>query len=235
VGAESLIRWHHPTLGTVSPLEFIPVAEDTALIKPIGRFVLEQAVSQLASWDALAGGPRLAVLAVNLSARQLHDEDTSFVVREVLERHGVAPNRLSLEVTESAIMGDNALTLRSLAGLKALGVGVAIDDFGTGYSSLSYLHTLPVTTVKIDRSFIERLGAHDDSTPVVRAIVDMAHAMGLLVVAEGVSQEHLGDLVSATGCDGAQGFYWSPPVPAPAFAEWWREAVQWASTPAGAS
>jgi EAL domain-containing protein (putative c-di-GMP-specific phosphodiesterase class I) len=221
MGAEALVRWRHPVRGLVSPLDFIAVAEDTGLIKPIGRWVFEQAVAQLAAWDAEKDGPRLDLLAVNLSARQLDDAETSDIVRGVLNRCGTAPKRVCVEVTESVVMHDSASTRRSLAAFKNLGLKVAIDDFGTGYSSLAYLHTLPVTTVKIDRSFVERLGGEDDSTAVVRAVIEMTHAIGLSVVAEGVSSERLWELISMMGCDSAQGFVWSPPLPATEFATWW--------------
>jgi diguanylate cyclase (GGDEF)-like protein/PAS domain S-box-containing protein len=230
VGAEALLRWHHPRR-EVSPLEFIPVAEDSGLIRPIGRWVFEQAVEQLAAWDAQDDGPLLSVMAVNLSARQLDDEATSNMVSEVLGRFGTLAERISLEVTESTVMADSAATRRCLASFKELGACVAIDDFGTGYSSLAYLHTLPVTTLKVDRCFVERLETSDDSTPVVRAIAEMGHALGLKVVAEGVSSEHLRELVAAVGCDAAQGFHWSPALPAAQFAQWWREADILASAP----
>jgi diguanylate cyclase (GGDEF)-like protein/PAS domain S-box-containing protein len=223
VGAEALVRWHHPVRGLVPPLEFIPVAEDSGLIKPMGRWVFEQSVRQLALWDARDDGPHLRFLSVNLSARQLDDPETADMVRGLLSRHRVEPARVAIEVTESIVMVDSESTRRSLQGLKDLGVGVAIDDFGTGYSSLAYLHTLPVTSVKVDRSFVERLGETDDSAPVVRAIVEMSHAMGLSVVAEGVKDEKLQRLVSSIGCDLAQGYHWARPMPAAEFAEWWRE------------
>jgi diguanylate cyclase (GGDEF)-like protein/PAS domain S-box-containing protein len=228
LGAEALVRWHHPKWGLVAPMEFIPVAEDSGLIRPLGRLVLEEALSQLARWDAQEGGPRLLAVAVNFSVRQLDDE-TSAMVRDLLDVNGVSPERLSLEVTESAVMADSPPLKRALNGFKDLGVSVAIDDFGTGYSSLAYLHTLPVTTLKIDRSFVERLGGADDSAPVVKAIVEMAHAMGLLVVAEGVSDERLRQVVAAMGCDAAQGFSFSQALPALEFAQWWREAGRRAS------
>lgn len=233
--AEALIRWHHPERGLVPPLEFVPVAEDSGLIKPIGAWVFEQAVAQVAEWDSQHGGPRLGVIAVNLSARQMDDPDTSDMVTDVLERYGVTAGRVALEVTESIVMADSSSTRRSLETLKQLGLRVAIDDFGTGYSSLAYLHRLPVTTVKVDRSFVERLGSADDSKPVVQAIVDMSHAMGLRVVAEGVSERALNESVSRLGCDLAQGFYWARPMPAEKFAAWWRKAVKRASRNQGRS
>ena len=224
VGAEALLRWHHPVRGLVSPLEFIPVAEESGLIKPIGRFVLDQAAWQVAEWDSAFSSPRVEVMAVNLSARQLDDDATPAMVSEVIERYGLAPGRVSLELTESAVMSDSAATRRSLREFKERGFPVAIDDFGTGYSSLAYLHALPVTTLKVDRSFVERMGGAEDSTPVVKAVVDMGHALGLKVVAEGVSAGHLREDVAALGCELAQGFYWAEPMPAEGFARWWAEA-----------
>lgn len=233
VAAEALIRWHRPTRGLVPPLEFIPVAEDSGLIEPIGHLLFEQAVSQVALWDADDEGPRLEVIAVNLSARQLDDPETSDMVHSVLERYGIAPGRVAFEVTESVMMTDRTSTRRTLEAFKDLGLRVAIEDFGTAYSSLAYLHTPPVTTVKIDRSLIERLGAEDDSTPVVKAIVEMSHAMGLRVVAEGVSEDRLRAPVCALGCDLAQGFYWARPMPAEEFSACWRDAEQRAADSRG--
>jgi len=157
----------------------------------------------------------------------------------VLARYGVDPARVCFELTESAVMTQSASTREALATFRELGVRVAIDAFGTGYSSLAYLHTLPVSTLKIDRSFIERLGSpDDDSAPVVQAVIDMGHAMGLRVIAEGVSAEHLAAQVSAMGCDVGQGFYWCRPLPAEKFRAWWREAelgaVAWPSAEQGA-
>ena len=219
-GAEALIRWHHPKRGLVPPLDFIPVAEDSGLIKPIGNWVFEQALAQLASWDQ--DGPRLSVLSVNVSTRQLDDKETASTLREIIERHGVDPRRVSLEVTESAVMAASEGTRWSLDRFRELGLRLAIDDFGTGYSSLAYLHALPVTSVKIDRSFIERLQGPDDSTPVVKAIIELAHAMGLIVVAEGIEagDEHRRALVAEMGCDVAQGFYWTPALPPAELARW---------------
>jgi diguanylate cyclase (GGDEF)-like protein len=239
MGAEALIRWHHPKRGTIPPLEFIPVAEDSGMINAIGAWVFEQAVAQLALWDADVNGPRLNVLAVNLSARQMDEPDTSDMIRNVLARYGVDPARVCFELTESAVMTQSASTREALTTFRELGVRVAIDDFGTGYSSLAYLHTLPVATLKIDRSFIERLGSpDDDSAPVVQAVIDMGHAMGLRVIAEGVSAEHLAAQVSAMGCDVGQGFYWCRPLPAEEFRAWWLEAergaVAWPSAQQGA-
>ena len=223
VGAEVLLRWRHPRRGLVPPLEFVPVAEELGLIRPIGELVIEKAVAQLAAWDHQPDGPRLETLAINLSSRQLGDDRIVEVVRAALDEHSIDARRLAFEVTESILVEDTASTHRTLEDLRALGAQVAIDDFGTGYSSLSYLHALPVTAVKIDRSFIERLGRPDDSTTVVRAIIEMSHATGLEVVAEGVSDMDLQARVSTMGCDAAQGFYWARPMPVEEFASWWNE------------
>jgi diguanylate cyclase (GGDEF)-like protein/PAS domain S-box-containing protein len=231
LGAEALIRWNHPTRGLVPPLDFIPLAEDLGLIKPIGAWVFEAAVAQLSSWDAQEDGPRLGVLSINISSNQLEDPDTSEVIRAIIERYGIAPSRLALEVTESVLMADSPSTRTSLQRFKDMGLGVAIDDFGTGYSSLAYLHTLPVTTLKIDRSFIERLEDPVDSAQIVKAIVDLGHAMGLRVIAEGVSNERLHELVSTLGCDLAQGFFWARPLPVRQFEHWWGEAERGLAPP----
>jgi diguanylate cyclase (GGDEF)-like protein/PAS domain S-box-containing protein len=231
VGAEALIRWNHPTRGLVLPLDFIPLAEDLGLIKSIGAWVFEAAVAQLSSWDAQEDGPRLGVLSINISSNQLEDPDTPEVIRAVIERYGIAPSRLALEVTESVLMADSPSTRTSLQCFKDMGLGVAIDDFGTGYSSLAYLHTLPVTTLKIDRSFIERLEGPVDSAEIVKAIVDLGHAMGLRVIAEGVSNDHLHALVSTLGCDVAQGFFWAAPLPVRQFEHWWGEAERGLAPP----
>lgn len=220
--AEALVRWRSPTRGLVAPSEFVPLAEETGLIGPIGTWVLERAVAQVAAWDQ-AGGPRLEEVAVNLSARQLDDPATSVTVEDLLVRYGVAPGRLCV-VTESVLMLDTLAARETLEAFRSLGLRVAIDDFGTGYSSLAYLHALPVTTVKVDRSFVERLGAEDDSTAVVKAVVEMSHAMGLNVVAEGVSRADLNALVAGLGCERAQGFHWARPLPAAEFATWWRKS-----------
>ena len=229
VGAEALLRWRHPVHGSVPPLEFIPIAEESGLIRTIGAWVFEEALTQLARWDADPTGPRLELLSINCSARQLDDAEDVQRVGDVLTRLGIAPGRVTVEVTETVAMADRPATRASLEGFRELGVQVSIDDFGTGYSSLAYLHTLPVSTVKVDRSFIERLDAPDGSRPVVNAILDLSHAMGLRVIAEGVSAASLNDAVAAMGCELAQGFFWSEPLPADAFEAWWRKAADQAA------
>ncbi len=225
VGAEALIRWRHPVHGLVPPLEFIPVAEESGLIRSIGSWVFDEALAQLSAWDADHDGPRLELLSVNFSARQLDDIEAAGRIGEVVRRAGIEPSRIHIEITESVAMADRLSTRASLQAFKDLGLQISIDDFGTGYSSLAYLHTLPVSTVKVDRSFIERLDLPDGSMPVVSAILDLSHAMGLRVVAEGVSSPRLQELVSAMGCELAQGFHWSEPLAAGEFAEWWRQTL----------
>jgi diguanylate cyclase (GGDEF)-like protein/PAS domain S-box-containing protein len=222
IGAEALLRWNRPGYGMVPPLEFIPVAEESGLIRDIGRWVFERAVIQMAEWDRDPNAPTLQQLSVNFSARQLEDEEGVSRIATMLRRHGIDPARVEIEITESVAMTSELMAGGSLQRLRDTGVRISIDDFGTGYSSLSYLHSLPVATVKIDRSFIERLDSESGS-PVVQAILDMSHAMGLRVVAEGVSSSTMLRCVASMGCDLAQGFIWNKPMPSGEFAKWWSE------------
>jgi len=214
VGVEALIRWHHPDQGMVAPGRFIPVAEESGLIIPIGAWVLEQACTQLRDWhDRGAGGPQGSV-EVNLSARQIDDPEIVATVETILARTGLPPGHLTLEITESALMRDAASALVVLQALKELGVLLAIDDFGTGYSSLSYLQRFPLDIVKVDRMFVEQLGMRTGGDEIVSAVIQLAHALGLEVVAEGVETEQQLDVLRALECDFAQGFLFSRPVPA---------------------
>ena len=211
VGAEALLRWQRPDLGLVSPGEFIPVAEDTGLIIPIGTWVLETACRQLAEWQRVA--PALTV-SVNFSVRQMLASDVIHLVEDVLRRTGVRPPDLCLELTESVFMEDVEYFERTLASLKRLGVRLAIDDFGTGYSSLSYLKRFPVDAVKVDRSFIDGLGTEPNDSALVAAIIAMAAALGLEVTAEGVETLQQLSILEALHCDRAQGFYLARPMTA---------------------
>jgi diguanylate cyclase (GGDEF)-like protein/PAS domain S-box-containing protein len=222
VAAEALLRWRHPHRGVVQPLEFIHVAEDLGLIADIGAWVMEEAVSQLARWDDDVTIPRLSFVAVNVSSRQLEFGDPRSWVVPAIAQAGIQPSRVEIEVTESVAMNDLRVCQESLSSLRDLGLAIALDDFGTGYSSLSCLHSLPITAVKIDRSFIERLLTVDSSLPIVRAILEMSHAMGLQVVAEGVSSEEIWAEVASLGCDLAQGFHFARPMEAEAFSQWSR-------------
>ncbi|HET9444551.1 MAG TPA: EAL domain-containing protein [Acidimicrobiales bacterium] len=212
VGVEALVRWQHPVLGLVAPVEFIDVAEESGLIVPLGEWVLGEACRRVAGWPA---GPGQAppTVSVNLSARQLTQRSLVEAVDAAVRDSGLQPHRLCLEITESVLMEDVESSVRVLLALKALGVRIAIDDFGTGYSSLSYLRRFPVDVVKIDRSFVAGLGVDPAADAIVAAVVNLSHALGLRVVAEGVETEEQLLAVRALGCDRAQGFYWSRPVP----------------------
>jgi EAL domain-containing protein (putative c-di-GMP-specific phosphodiesterase class I)/anti-sigma regulatory factor (Ser/Thr protein kinase) len=217
-GVEALVRWQHPTLGLLPPSEFIDVAEETGLVVPLGDWVLQEACRELARRDP-RGGLRLSV---NLSARQLGVPELIDTVRDVLDETGLDPSRLCLEITESVLMDDVQSSIDALLDLKALGVRLAIDDFGTGYSSLSYLRRFPVDVVKLDRSFVAGLGVDSAATAIVAAVVNLAHALGIVVVAEGVETEAQLVALRALRCDRAQGYYWNRPLPADELPGWGR-------------
>jgi diguanylate cyclase (GGDEF)-like protein len=213
-GAEALVRWDRPGHGVVAPLDFVPLAEENGLIVPIGAYVLEQACAQARRWSDAAGGPAGPTVAVNLSARQLVDPGLVPLVRGALERSGVDPASISLEITESVLMGDVAAVGAVLGELKALGLRLYVDDFGTGYSSLTYLQRFPVDGVKVDRSFVAGLGTQADADAIVCAVIGLAHGLGLVAVAEGVeTQEQLDRLIDLR-CDVAQGYHLGRPSPA---------------------
>jgi predicted signal transduction protein with EAL and GGDEF domain/FixJ family two-component response regulator len=210
---EALLRWQHPTRGLVSPLEFVPLAEENGLIASIGRWVLRTACADLAAWRAQGLDLRVAV---NLSAKQFRDPTLVPTVLETLAAHALSARRLELEVTESAVMENSDATQAKLQTLSAAGVRIALDDFGTGYSSLSYLTRMPIHTIKIDRSFVARLRDDAQSEAVVRAILAMAASLDLEVVAEGVETAAQAETLRALACDGLQGYLFSRPVPADA-------------------
>jgi diguanylate cyclase (GGDEF)-like protein/PAS domain S-box-containing protein len=217
VGFEALLRWNHPERGLVSPADFIPLAEDTGLIVPIGAWVLETACRQLVHWQAVRDrrGQRGSLgMNVNLSPRQIADPTLAKTVDRILTETGVNPNAVCLELTEDTLMQNAASATAALRGLRELGVYVSIDDFGTGYSSLSYLKRFPVSALKIDRSFIDGLGRDNEDTSIVEAIVTLAHALGLTAVAEGLETPTQLDALRVIGCDYAQGFLLGRPLPA---------------------
>lgn len=213
-GFEALLRWHHPCYGQVSPAEFIPVAEESGLIIPIGAWVLEQACAQLRAWRD-AGHPELT-MAVNLSARQFLDEDVAARVVDTLARHGLPHGALELELTESTSMQDVQRSVTVMNRLKEAGVVLSIDDFGTGYSSLAYLKRLPIDKVKIDRAFVSDLGQSAESRAIVQAIVTAARCLGLGVVAEGIEQPEQARLLLEDGCHEMQGYWFGRPLDAAA-------------------
>ncbi|MFC7533198.1 putative bifunctional diguanylate cyclase/phosphodiesterase [Actinoplanes sp. GCM10030250] len=213
-GFEALMRWTHPELGAVSPVEFIPVAEDTGMIVSAGAWLLEEAAAQTQAWRT-ARPPGLPLhVSVNLAVRQLREPDLVDRVRDILARTALPPEGLWLEVTESGFMADPETCLTALHQLKDLGITLCIDDFGTGYSSLSYLQQLPVAIVKIDRAFISGVGNGGPNEPIVRAVLAMSHALGHRVVAEGVETTVQRDWLRSSGCDFGQGWLYGKPLPA---------------------
>jgi len=209
VAAEALIRWTHPSRGVISPLEFIPVAEENGLIVPIGEWVIRKACQEAARWQA--GGLDLRV-AVNLSPLQFKAPELLASVRAALADSGLPPQRLELEITEGALMAESSQTLATLTALRDMGVRVSLDDFGTGYSSMSYLKRLPLSSLKIDRSFVEGLPHQDESVAIVRAILSLASSLGFNVTAEGVETAEQANILKHMSCDMVQGFLFSKPV-----------------------
>jgi len=214
---EALVRWQHPERGLIAPDRFIPLAEETGLVRPLTLWVLNKALSQQRQW--LEQGYDVRV-AVNVSARILHDPELLSTVLELLVRWGVEPSRLMIEITESAIMVDPDGAMKLLVALHAAGVWTSIDDFGTGYSSLGYLKHLPVDEIKIDKSFVLDMATNRDDVSIVRSVVTLGHNLGLKVVAEGVDNKRTLDMLGAMDCDMAQGFYLSRPLPASEMLAW---------------
>ena len=210
-GVEALLRWHHPELGLVPPGDFIPLAEVTGLILSMGPWVLRTACAQARAWQGLRPGLRMSV---NLSAREFQEPALVGYVTDALADTGLPPHLLQLEITESSAMQNAQAASQTLRELKALGVGLSIDDFGTGYSSLSYLRRFPIDTLKIDQSFIRDIGADPDDAAIASAIIALAHTLKLAVVAEGVETAEQLAFLARHGCDRAQGYLFSRPLPA---------------------
>jgi diguanylate cyclase (GGDEF)-like protein len=214
-GAEALIRWNHPDLGLVPPSDFIALAEETGLIVPIGRWVLECVCLQIAEWQQ--AGLQPVRVAVNLSARQFEQDDLLNDIASIIESAGIDPALLECELTESMLMGDVDQACTVLSGLRRLGVHVSVDDFGTGYSSLANLKQFPVGTLKIDRAFVRDLSSRGEDKAIASAIIAMGHSLGMTVVAEGVENEEQAAFLRTEGCDAIQGFLYSKAVPAVEF------------------
>jgi EAL domain-containing protein (putative c-di-GMP-specific phosphodiesterase class I) len=226
LGSEALVRWLHPQHGFMTPDEFIPLAENTGLIRSLSRRVLHDALRQCRQWQDR--GVSMPV-SVNLSMRDLHDPQLPELVSGLLVQWHVAPSQLKLEITESAVMADAERAIDVLGRLRAMGVQISIDDFGTGYSSLSYLKRLPVDEIKIDRSFVQQMSADRRDLAIVRSTIGLAHDLGLSVVAEGVEDRETWELLADHGCDLVQGYYLSRPIPAEALTEWLQQAAMPAS------
>jgi predicted signal transduction protein with EAL and GGDEF domain len=217
VAAEALLRWQHPTRGMVNPLEFIPLAEETGMIREIDRWVLETACQQAYRWyqhDPCA----TPLVSVNLSPLTFRLPELGSMVAATLAAAGLPAGQLKLEITEGTAMEDAASTVATLGELKGLGVRLAIDDFGTGYSSLAYLKRFPVDTLKIDKTFVDGLGQDPDDTAIVRTVLTLAHSLGLQVTAEGLETIEQLRFLRALGCQHGQGYHFSRPLPADAFA-----------------
>ncbi|MGS2614827.1 EAL domain-containing protein [Micromonospora sp. LZ34] len=217
VGVEALLRWRHPRRGMVDPEELIRVAEQSAVMRLLTRRVVDDVVEQLAKWSAAGIGLRAAL---NVSVRDLHTGEIADQIADRLSRYGVPPQRLQLEITEGALMADPRRVLATIARLHRIGVGIALDDFGTGYSSLQHLRRLPLSEVKVDRSFVLGMAEDADDAAIVRSMIELAGALGLRVVAEGVEDERTWRMLYAAGCDAAQGWFYARPMPAEELVGW---------------
>ena len=211
VGVEALVRWCHPTKGILDASDFVPVAEEIGLIVPIGDWVLKEVFAQAAKWK---NGDRQDIqVSLNLSVLQITRTDIKERITDLLTDHELEPGAIEIEITEGFILEDKEKCLTTLQDFHDMGVKVALDDFGVGYSSLNYLKGLPLTSLKIDRSFIDGLDTDPQNKAIVRAIIDLAHGLDLVAVAEGIESEDQLELVRASGCDQAQGFLFSRPLP----------------------
>jgi diguanylate cyclase (GGDEF)-like protein len=222
-GLEVLTRWQHPELGLIPPDEFIPVAERTGLIIPLTLWVLHQSLLQCRAWNDM--GIDVSI-AVNLSMWNLEAQELPDQIAGLIKTVAMSPHRLELEITESAIMGDPQRTMRTLTLIRDLGVHFTIDDFGTGYSSLAHLRKLPVTGMKIDKSFVQNMESDRDNAVIVRSIIDLGHNLGLKVTAEGVETRGAKDMLVGFECDEAQGYYYSHPIPAREIAQFFKEPLR---------
>jgi EAL domain-containing protein (putative c-di-GMP-specific phosphodiesterase class I) len=216
IGAEALIRWLHPVRGVISPFDFIPLAEETGIILPMGYWVLETACAQLKLWQQSTHTRELS-LAVNVSAKQCHQADFVEQVEELITRHDIAPAFLKLELTESTLLEDVEGIIAKMIMLRKIGVRFELDDFGTGYSSLQYLKQLPLHQLKIDKSFIADIAMDGNGRTLVCTIIAMAHSLNLNVIAEGVETEEQLQFLKNNGCDHYQGYLFSKPVMIKAF------------------
>jgi EAL domain-containing protein (putative c-di-GMP-specific phosphodiesterase class I) len=221
-GVEALVRWHHPERGLVPPDQFVPLAEQSGQVKALSRWVLNRALRQCREW-ALEGRP--LKVAVNLSMRDLHDPALPATVAEMLRLWQVPASTLTIEITESTLMADPVQALEIVRRLGRMGIRIAIDDFGTGYSSLAYLKRLPVDELKVDRAFVRQIARDANDVAIVRSTIGLAHDLGLTVVAEGIEDEASLDVLANLGCDEAQGYLFSRPLPASDLEKWLRSST----------
>jgi diguanylate cyclase (GGDEF)-like protein len=221
-GFEALARWTHEDRGEISPVEFIPVAEESGLILTLGRWAMDKAAQTLADWDAKAGTRLPLYVGVNLSAIQVARDDIADVVASALRSSGLSGERLTLELTESAIVQDPQRAIRVFEALKSLDATVAMDDFGTGYSSLAYLQRLPIDVLKIDKSFVTGMMRDPDSVAIVRAVLSLADALGMSTTAEGIESVELATTLTALGCSSGQGFFFAKPLEPDAALAYWK-------------
>jgi EAL domain-containing protein (putative c-di-GMP-specific phosphodiesterase class I) len=210
-GFEALLRWRHPALGLLSPGEFVPILEDIGLIVPVGEWVLRTTCAAIRRWQDLGLGARR--IAVNLSARQLHQRDLDEGIARIIAAAGIEASSLELELTESSLLRDPEEAASILGRLAARGVHLSIDDFGTGYSSLAYLKRFPLDSLKIDRTFVRDVDTNSEDAAIASAIIQLAHSLGLKVVAEGVETEAQMEFLRKQGCDEFQGFLFGPALP----------------------
>ena len=212
IGAEALLRWHNPKLGHVAPDEFIPIAEHTGLIVPIGQFVMKQALGFLAQWQS--ADQQQYTIAVNLSPRQFRDAGLLNFIKQSLSESNISSKYLELEITEGVLMSGQSYIHHALEQINELGIKLSMDDFGTGYSSLSYLRQYPFDVLKIDRSFINGITSNKADYNLVKATIAMSHSLGLTVIAEGVETAEQLQVLNKLKCDFIQGYYFSKPIPA---------------------
>ncbi len=222
-GMEALLRWEHPQRGVIYPNDFIGLAEESGMIVPIGLWTLEMACRQFQSWHSTNQLPSLRSISVNLSGKQLANRDLVLNVQQIIERTGIAPHHLELELTESVVMGQPDHAITTLRQLKTLGVQLAIDDFGTGYSSLSYLHQFPIDTLKVDRSFVSAMHANAKHVEIVRTIIALSQNLAMTVIAEGIETTEQAAALREMGCGYGQGYHFARPLDASKMLDWMQE------------
>ncbi|MDY6820882.1 MAG: EAL domain-containing protein [Deferribacterota bacterium] len=224
VGAEALIRWNHPTLGLVSPMRFIPLAETYGYIKEVGEWVVNKVCMQLLYWSKK--GINIENISINISPLQFNDKNLRLFLEEVINKYNIEPKRLELELTESMIMKDFNISLGIMEELKKLNILLSLDDFGTGYSSLSYLSKLPIDIIKIDRSFVMRLKENEYNRKIINMIVQLTKSLDIKVIAEGVETKEQYDILKSLGCDEYQGYYYSKPITCDDFEHLWNNNLK---------